>query len=155
MGNISHRGLTFIVIVGMITGMYLPNTIDTVMGDSSIIYVDDDNTEGPWKGTKEYPYKKIQDGINQSAEGDTVFVYNGLYKENVRIYTSDIIVTGEDKYSTIIDGKQNWYTLMIENNIDKRIKNIVLTNFTIKNASYDGIYVRFADEIYNKEFHHY
>jgi len=41
-------------------------------------YVDDDNTEGPWDGTQEHPYQFIQDGLNASLEGGTVFVYDGV-----------------------------------------------------------------------------
>ena len=47
------------------------------------IYVDDDNVEGPWDGSSCYPYKYIQDGINNASSDDTVFVRNGLYYENI------------------------------------------------------------------------
>ena len=30
---------------------------------SRTIYVDDDNIVGPWDGTIEYPFNKIQDGV--------------------------------------------------------------------------------------------
>ena len=67
------------------------------------IYVDDNNTEGPWDGTFEHPYQYIQDGINAANPGDTVFVFNGTYYENI-ITQKSINLTGEDKESTIIDG---------------------------------------------------
>jgi len=75
--------------------------LDVIIGE--IIYVDDDNTEGPWNGTIEYPYQYIQDGIDNAFEYDTVFVYNGTYYENI-IVNNSITLIGEDKDTTIIDG---------------------------------------------------
>ena len=40
------------------------------------IYVDDDNTEGPWRGSQEYPYQHIQDAIDAASDGDAVYVYS-------------------------------------------------------------------------------
>lgn len=66
-------------------------------------YVDDDNTEGPWMGTKEYPYQNIQDAITNSSDGDVIYVYSGIYYENDFIYnTKSICLMGEDKDQTII-----------------------------------------------------
>ncbi len=45
----------------------------------------------------------IQDGINASNDGDTVFVYSGIYNERV-IVNKTINLIGEDKDTTIIDG---------------------------------------------------
>ena len=50
-------------------------------------------------------YSKIQDAIDVTSDGDTVFVYSGTYYENVRIRKS-IALVGEDRDSTIIDGKR-------------------------------------------------
>jgi len=75
--------------------------LEVIIGE--IIYVDDDNTEGPWNGTVEYPYQYIQDGIDNAFKYDTVFVYDGTYYENV-IVNKAITLLGEDKNTTIIDG---------------------------------------------------
>jgi parallel beta-helix repeat protein len=50
-------------------------------------------------------YTKIQDAINESMNGDTVFVYDDSspYYENIVVDTS-ICLFGEDKNTTIIDG---------------------------------------------------
>ncbi|UCG70291.1 MAG: right-handed parallel beta-helix repeat-containing protein [Thermoplasmata archaeon] len=48
-------------------------------------------------------FLKIQDAINASSDGDTVFVYNGTYYENV-IVNKTINLTGEDRNNTIING---------------------------------------------------
>lgn len=68
------------------------------------IYVDDDNTQGPWDGTLEHPYQYIKDGINAANPGDTVFVFNGIYNNDTSIdVRKSIKLLGEDKYNTIID----------------------------------------------------
>ena len=56
-----------------------------VYGKFPIVYVDDNNTNGPWNGSKEYPYQYIQDGIDNAYDGYGIFVYNGTYNENVVI----------------------------------------------------------------------
>ena len=48
-------------------------------------------------------YTKIQDAIDNASDGDTVFVYDGTYYENI-IINKSINLTGENKDTTIIDG---------------------------------------------------
>lgn len=49
-------------------------------------------------------YTRIQDAINNATEGDTIFVYHGVYYEyNLKISKLNLI--GEDKNTTIIDGQ--------------------------------------------------
>ncbi|MFA5772660.1 MAG: glycosyl hydrolase family 28-related protein, partial [Thermoplasmata archaeon] len=48
-------------------------------------------------------YTIIQDAINASSEGDTVYVYNGTYYENLTI-NKTINLVGESNQSTIIKG---------------------------------------------------
>ncbi|MCD4664629.1 MAG: hypothetical protein K8R68_05095, partial [Bacteroidales bacterium] len=70
---------------------------------SNTIYVDDDNTDGPWDGTQEHPYQHIQDAVDNASKGDTVFVYSGIYYEHIVINTS-ISLVGEYRETPIIDG---------------------------------------------------
>ncbi len=49
-------------------------------------------------------YTSIQDAIDDALLGDTIFVYSGVYYENVRIYKS-INLIGENEETTIIDGR--------------------------------------------------
>jgi len=78
-------------------------SIRNVTGTFPIVYVDDDNTAGPWNGTKEYPYNYIQDAIDHAYEGYTVFVRNGTYYEHVLI-NKTINLDGENRSKTVIDG---------------------------------------------------
>jgi parallel beta-helix repeat protein len=93
-------------------------------------------------------YTKIQDAINDSEDGDTVFVYNDSspYIENL-VVDKSINLIGEDKYTTIINTtgyhcdhviKANWvnvscFTLLGSKNsiIDISANNIVISNNTI------------------------
>jgi parallel beta-helix repeat protein len=93
---------------------------------NEIVYVDDDNTEGPWDGTIEHPYQYIQDAIDNSFEGFTIYVFNGSYSENIFIDKS-LILSGEDKYTTIIDGAGNKKGILVTGN------NATISGFTIKN----------------------
>jgi len=84
-------------------------------------------------------YSTIQEALDISDDGDTIFVYskNTPYYENI-IIENTVILLGEDKETTIIDGGQ----------IDSVIKNladsVLISGFTIQNSAmnrseYSGI----------------
>ncbi len=94
---------------------------------SKTIYVDDDNTEGPWDGTQEHPYQNIQSAIDDANNGDTVFVYSGTYYENV-VVDKSIELTGEDRNTTIIDGSGTGYVIYVT------ADTVTVNGFTIQNS---------------------
>ena len=98
-------------------------------------YVDDDGGPG-------IDFTNIQDAIDASNEGDTIYVYNGTYYEHIVIRDSKTNLTlfGENKTTTIIDGEN------LEDDIIRIIsQNCSISGFTIKNESADGIYVGAKD----------
>jgi len=83
-----------------ITGHVLKNIISKPTNYLGMIYVDDDADPGWYDATH---VKTIQEGINNASTNDMVFVYNGIYNENV-IVDKTVDLVGEDKYNTIIHG---------------------------------------------------
>ncbi len=109
----------------LITFLFLINTflISSTGGNnfnsSDIIIVPDD-------------YENIQEAINNSERGDTIFIKNGIYYENLLIDKS-IKLIGEDKNTTIIDGLQKNSVIQILND------NVFINDLTIQNSSKNSV----------------
>ena len=73
-------------------------------------------------------FSTIQQGINNANPGDTIFVKTGVYKEHLTINKTGIILQGEDKYNTIIDGCKT-----VDDGIKIKAEDVTVKNFTIKN----------------------
>ncbi|MHA1233096.1 MAG: hypothetical protein ACTSPQ_20920, partial [Candidatus Helarchaeota archaeon] len=68
-------------------------------------------------------YTKIQDAIDNASDGDTVFVYSGIYHENIFVNKS-IDIVGEYRYKTIIMADER-------DAINVTICDVNITRFTI------------------------
>jgi len=98
-----------------------------VYGQFPIVYVDDDNIVGPWEGTKENPYNTIQQAIDTTYEGYTIYVKNGTYYENV-VINKTINLDGESRENTIIDGNCQGHVIEVS------APNVRVSGFTIQNS---------------------
>ncbi len=100
----------------------------------NIIYVDDDNTDGPWEGTIDYPYQHIQNGVDNASSTEMVYVCSGTYS-SVRIYRP-ITLRGENKETTIIDCNSPGEGIAVY----VLAREVTISGFTITNAC-DAIYL--------------
>lgn len=125
-------GLIFIQINSLVS--VTSEKIETNINEN--IYVDDDNTEGPWDGTFEYPYQYIQDGIDSANPFDMIYVLNGTYVENI-VIDKRVLLIGENQTNTIIDasGKQDAAVTL-------KSQDIEVCGFTVKNAK--GVWLNYC-----------
>ena len=121
----------FAVIVLFIGAGFVPSISSDVtsLGAGNTLYVG---------GSGAGNYTTIQSAIDDANAGDTVFVYNGTYHENILIRKS-ISLIGEDRKNTFIIG-DSWK----ENVVKVEADSVLINNFTIKNSD-NGIYVGGGD----------
>ena len=81
-------------------------------------------------------YSHIQDAIDNSSYGDTVFVYSNLspYYEHL-VITKSIDLIGENRNSTIIDGSGTGNIVYLKSNW------VNISDFTIQNGGWSGIHM--------------
>ena len=123
-----RKGLTIGILVLMLgvnigsafAGGADVKTISSVIFDGDTLYVG---------GSGPNNYTTIQEAINDTADGDTVFVYNGTYYENNIDISKSINLIGEDRTTTFIDGIEGFGALLI-----LQAEEINISNFTLQNA---------------------
>ncbi len=161
-GNILlKKGLVVAVILLFISVSVIPSTGTNTVKKSTIPTFYDGNTlyvggSGPGN------YTTIQEAIYDASSDDTVFVYNGIYYENLWI-TKKIYLIGQDRGNTIIDGGGSGVVVNIqtghvyvenfqirngETGIKTPNSGNIISNCTIHHNSWNGIWI--FDGVSNK-----
>ncbi|MCK5260826.1 MAG: right-handed parallel beta-helix repeat-containing protein [Thermoplasmatales archaeon] len=121
--NLIKKGVVVAVILLFISVSAIPSTGTNVVEKSSTVSFDGNTLYVGGSGPNNYT--KIQDAIDNASDGDTVFVYNGTYYENVNIGKT-INLVGEDKNTTIINAGGNGVHISIDH--------VIVERFTITNV---------------------
>jgi parallel beta-helix repeat protein len=125
-----RKGLAVVLILLFIGTYIIPSTAQDTEKIASksggdLLFVGGD---GPGN------YTNIQDAVDNSSDGDTIYVFGGTYYEHVRIYDT-ITLMGQDVNSTIIDGQGTGTVVTL-------YTQVTVTGFTIQNSgntlSYDA-----------------
>jgi len=98
------------------------------------IYVDDDNTTGPWDGTLEHPYQNITAALEHALDNDTIRVNDGTYYENL-IVNKTVTLIGDNPENTIIDGSNITMTVVLIS----KVTGVKIQGFTIRNSGDEAI----------------
>ena len=104
-----------------------------LMGTSYSIVIISSNNILYVGGTGPGNYTTIQDAIDNASNGDTIYVYNGTYKENI-VIDKIVDLIAESQENVIIDGSNSGNTIKIKEN------NVSISHFTIRRGGI-GIYI--------------
>ena len=72
-------------------------------------------------------FPSIHAALTEADQGDTVFVSNGIYKENIAL-ADNVVLMGQDMLKTIIDGQRKAPCVL-------GADGATITNFTIQNGT--------------------
>jgi parallel beta-helix repeat protein len=112
----------FILLIGVV---FIPHINSDVLIQGTTLYV---GGSGPGN------YTTIQSAIDDANTGNTVFIYNGVYEENI-IVNKTINVKGEEKNNTILKNTKDIEAILVTAD-SVNISDILIDN-TDKNS--DGI----------------
>ncbi len=123
--------LTFLlVLASWVICVFVPS-------DCAEWYVDDSVSESGDGRSWEKAFKRIQQGIDEASEGDTVVVGEDTYVENIHFDGKDIVLRSTDPSdpsvvaSTIIDGAQAGSVVTFSGT---ESESCVISGFTIRNG---------------------
>ena len=118
-------------VVWIITILLLISLFNIRFAKPAIIYVDDDGTAD---------FNNIQEAIDFALPGDTIYVYAGVYHENI-VIDKNLVLKGENKKAIIECGEGKHGITITANNVE-------IEGFTIKNSS-EGYYGIKLDNVEN------
>jgi len=119
------KKLLVVWIIILLVGMSVPSTGINVEKSTASNYGNTLYVGGSGPGN----YTKIQDAINDSSDGDAVFVYNGTYYEQDIIVDKSIKLVSASRNNTIIHGQGNYKCVVYLIGGD-----IVFINFTVTSS---------------------
>ena len=139
--------------------LILVSCIPTISSDEPVsrgtIYVDDDASSGWYDATH---VKTIQEGIDNASDGFFVFVYSGIYGEQI-VLNKTIQLIGENKNNTIIDGGGNSHLITIENDSNTICHFTILNNGSQKyprcSLIIESNFNIISDMIFNENYSYY
>jgi parallel beta-helix repeat protein len=108
-----------LLVLGSLSNVVGYQTVQTPTSRGNWLYV---GGSGPGN------YTRIQDAIDNATDGDTVFVYNGIYYENI-ILDKSINLTGEIRETTIIDANYYGSSICLRNS-----SGIMINGFTFQHS---------------------
>jgi parallel beta-helix repeat protein len=86
-------------------------------------------------------YESITQAIEDARDGDIIYIYKGVYKENI-VIDKRLTIIGEDREETIIDGRYKDFVIEI-------LKESVIKNLTVRNSG--GYASNAGIKIYSKK----
>jgi len=114
-----------LIVTLLLTNMLvLSSNIQRVEAEPKTWTVDDD---GPAN------FSSIQEAINAASSGDTIYVKNGTYYENVEV-NKTVSLIGESKENTIVDGGGIAAVIYVEKD------HVLVTGFTVRNSGWGWYY---------------
>jgi len=90
------RKILGIIFVMLMMGLSIISLVTSALEPvvyRNTLHVNDDNIAGPWTGSEEYPYRLIQDAIDNASANDIILVANGTYYEHLIIPSNLIDLT--------------------------------------------------------------
>ncbi|RLF59482.1 MAG: hypothetical protein DRN27_02500 [Thermoplasmata archaeon] len=141
----------YILFLSFILILNSPHVKPIQSTSSQLIIVSNENTQGPWQGSWDYPYFSISDAINNASGTEEIIVLNGTYREHLII---DIPITITGINTPILHGMYNTSIITIFSS-NVQINNILLC-YSGGNNEDAGITIKDRENITisNCTFHH-
>ena len=109
--NIRYKKFViFIVVFTLISAGFTSNIFAKKNEKRIVTFLEGNTLYVGGNGSGNYSF--IQDAIDNASDGDTIFVYSGVYYENILV-SKPVFLVGEQKNSCIIDGYNNNCTVTI------------------------------------------
>jgi parallel beta-helix repeat protein len=121
----------------LVVSLFFVNLNFNVKADYREIYVKEDYF-GSSDGSADKPYKTIQEAIDIASEGDTIYVFGGLYQENIVIDKKLKIQGGIDGVETIVDSRFDSYYLIEIRADEVTLESITASDADEQTTSYTG-----------------